>query len=135
MSDKVRYNDEMGRLVGSVALVLSARRLVINRGANHGVEIGDVFQVMSPDEQDVTDPETNQVIGQVPFEKLRVKVTEVQAQFSVAETYRRVTVGGTGLDSIFGPRREELERIRAPADERPEGDSTVRIGDPVQRID
>ena len=133
MSEQVVDNDKTEALVGSVALVLSARRLVINRGAHHGVKVGDVFRVMSPDPEDITDPETGEVIGQVPFEKLRVKVAEVQSQLSIAETYRKVMTGGAGLDNIFGPRREELERIHSPADERPEGDSTVRIGDPVRR--
>lgn len=133
MSDLDVYTDEGGALLGFVARVLSARRLVINRGAKHGVEIGDVFRVLSAAEEAITDPETGLVIGTVPYEKLQVRVTEVEEQMSIAETFRKIVSGGNSFENIFGPRREETERIRSPADEMPRGDSTVRIADPVRR--
>ncbi|MEU6563333.1 hypothetical protein [Nocardia nova] len=119
---------------GRVARVLSGRRLVINRGSDHGVGEDQVYAVMSPEGEVITDPDTEEVIGVVPVEKIRVRITEVQPRLAIGQTFRKVMVGGANIGGLFGPAREEVEAINSPTDERPLVDRVVRIGDPVELV-
>jgi hypothetical protein len=72
---------------GSIARIEDQYTLIINRGSDHGVETGMEFAVMADDGDQIIDPETGDVIGELPTEKLRVRVFEVQPKFSRAETF------------------------------------------------
>lgn len=72
---------------GSVARIEDQYTLIINRGSEHGVARGMEFAVMADDGDQIIDPETGDVIGELPTEKLRVRVFEVQPKFSRAETF------------------------------------------------
>jgi hypothetical protein len=90
---------------GRVAQLLNIRELVINRGKEHGVEVGMAFEILDQNGIDVEDPETGQVIGSVNLPKARVKVSHVEDKLCVARTYRKVrkNVGGSGaLLTDFG---------------------------------
>lgn len=135
--DETGINDEYQPIVAQVALVLSTRRLVINRGADDGVVVGDIFAISDPKPEPVKDPETGKVIGSIHLEKLRVKVIEVQEHIATAITYRKVTVGGAFASSggLFAPPREETEKIRASNDAMAKSaDSLVKIGDVAKEI-
>lgn len=58
---------------------------ITTKGATHYPMCGDILLVGG---EDIVDPETGYVIGQMPT--ARVKVTEVYEQFVVAVTYRIV---------------------------------------------
>ncbi|GAT11767.1 hypothetical protein H7I77_16210 [Mycolicibacterium novocastrense] len=75
---------------GSVARVEDQYTLIINRGAEHRVTEGMEFAVMSDDADQIIDPETGDVIGEEPGEKLRVRVYEVHPKYSRAETFVHV---------------------------------------------
>jgi hypothetical protein len=47
-----------------------------------------VFAVMADGGDEIVDPETGKVIGELPIEKLRAKVVEVQDQYARAVTFR-----------------------------------------------
>jgi hypothetical protein len=80
----------MGELIeGSVARVEDQFTLIINRGSEHGVELGMQFAVMADGGDPIIDPETNEVIGELPTEKLRVQVFDVHPKYSRAETFRK----------------------------------------------
>ena len=72
-------------ITGKVAAVLSARRLVINRGADHGVEHGMRFRVL--ESVNITDPDTGERLGELPREVARVEVIDAQPRYAVAHTY------------------------------------------------
>jgi hypothetical protein len=122
-------------ITGLVARVISNTRLVINRGREHGVEPGQVYKVMSREGEAIADPETDELIGVLPLEKVRIKVTEVYDRMAVAETYRQKTVGANSpLADVFGPPRDVLETFRSDEQSRIAGDPTVRIKDPVRQV-
>ncbi|AYE96951.1 hypothetical protein C0J29_21310 [Mycobacterium paragordonae] len=73
---------------GSVARVEDQHTLIINRGSAHGAEPDMVFAVLANAGEPIVDPETGEVIGELPTEKLRVKVVEVQPKYSRAVTFR-----------------------------------------------
>lgn len=86
------------RIMGMVARILNDRELVINRGAEHDVEVGMRFAVLDANGIEVTDPETGEPLGDVERPKTIVKVTQVKEKLAIASTYRSRTTG----ESIFG---------------------------------
>lgn len=90
------------RITGKVAAVLNARRLVINRGSEHGVEPGMRFRVL--EELNVTDPDTGERLGELPREVVRVAVIDVEPRYAIAHTFETYTtsspsIGGAALSS------------------------------------
>lgn len=137
------------RIRGSVAKILNTREIIINRGAEDGVEAGMKFAVLDPEEDEVTDPDTGEVLGVIRRPRLRVIVHRVEPRLAFARTSdaRRVDVGGLGYDweamsRIFDrirmpPRYEErAETLRTdePAWDGEDGDRPVRTGDPVEQV-
>lgn len=132
---------------GKVAMVLNSREVALNIGSNVGVEIGMIFNIMSQKLEDITDPDTGDVLGSVERPKVRVKVVDVQEKLSVASTYRTksVNVGGTG-QLAFGSvaralsppkwekRTETLKTDEAAWQEMDEMVSYVKTGDPVVQV-
>ncbi|MER7994399.1 hypothetical protein [Micromonospora chalcea] len=119
------------RIRGKVAQLIDERTLVINRGAEHGVQVGMRFAVLNRKGADVVDPDTNEPIGSVDVEKVLVKVVRVEARLAVARTFRSFT---TGIGAMFqsGVRHETLRTDSATyKQELDEEDSYVKIGDPV----
>lgn len=137
------------RIRGSVAKILSAREIIINRGAEDGVAGGMKFAVLDPAEDEVIDPETGEVLGVIHRPRLRVIVHRVEPRLAFARTFdaRRVNVGGLGYD--WEAMSRAFDRIRTPPryEERAEtlrtdesawdgedGERPVRTGDPVEQV-
>jgi hypothetical protein len=85
---------------GKVAGVVTERELAINIGESNGVQVGMRFKVLSGKPAEVRDPETNEVLGYVDQVKVRVKVTSVEARFSICRTYE-VSTSGVDLSFLF----------------------------------
>lgn len=132
-----------GLITGTVAKVESKRTVVLNRGSEHGVKLGDRFQILSRDGESIIDPETNEVIETIPYEKARVEVEELYTRAAIARTYTTHYVGGgptvfggSNLNELFGPRREVYDTFEAEVTqvEEVDKDLTVRVGDPIREI-
>ena len=137
-------------LTGAVATVLSPRELVINIGAEAGVQTGMKFAVLNPMGIAITDPETDEPLGSVPIPKVIVEITRVEPKLSVGRTFkkRRRNVGGQGLGALgmagvtnlFEPPKwvDEWETLRT--EQKPEvaeldpEQSYVKRGDPVEQV-
>ena len=142
---------------GKVARVLNKREIAINVGTTHDVTVGMYFDVMDALEQDIMDPETDELLGSIERPRVRVKVTHVQEKLSVAATYqgKRVNIGGTGDDrylkatinsftlgpfarSLMPPnwvtKYETLRKTKSIPDPLDEEDSRVKVGDPVVQV-
>ena len=117
---------------GKVAAIVNRRELVINRGANAGVQEGMKFRVMDR-LLEITDPESNETLGTLEREKVRVKVSEVHPKFSLAMTYETYEVSEPNLTGIFGSHR--LTRVRTlqttsdPVQSPDDRVASVRAGD------
>ena len=94
---------------GKVAAIINSRELVINRGAVAGVQEGMKFKVMDH-LLEITDPESNETLGSLEREKVRVKVSEVHPKFSIAMTYETYEVSEPSLTGIFASHR--VTRVR-----------------------
>ena len=65
-----------------IAKILEGGRLVINRGAEHGVTAGAAYLVYQQGDE-IHDPETGDSLGHLEIVKGRAVVTQVQAKLSV----------------------------------------------------
>ena len=74
-----------------VAKILNNRELVINRGSDHGVEQGMKFKIMGSEV--IRDPDTDEELGLIEREVIRVKAVDVQPRFAVAQTYQTYQIG------------------------------------------
>ena len=133
---------------GKVARVLSAREVALNVGKKNGVEPGMLFDILSTTGYEVQDPDTGVVIGSIDRPKVRVKITKVQDELSVAATYvsKRVNIGGTaeifGMSSLVATLRppqwvdrvETLKTDQSNFEELDEKESYVTTGDPVVQV-
>ncbi|WP_155769564.1 hypothetical protein [Mycobacterium asiaticum] len=91
-----------GNIEGSVARVEDQYTLIINRGAEHGTKADMVFAVLTEGGDQIVDPETGAVIGELPTEKLRVKVVDVQPKYSRAVTFRAIAPAKRSHPALTG---------------------------------
>jgi len=82
--------------VAKVAHVLDEYKVVINRGSDQGVKIGDTYLVYTIG-PDIIDPETKESLGPLEIVRGRTVVRHVQEKLSTLET--------TEVDEIPGRRK------------------------------
>ena len=131
-------------LRGKVAAVLNSRELVLNLGADDGVEVGMRFVILNSKGVDITDPDTGEVIGDVKVPKTVVKVVRVDGpKVAVARTFR-VIPGTPGLatvllqaNSSWAGSRDRVETLAIGPDtdlvaEIDDNKSYIKVGDPAE---
>lgn len=134
-------------ITGKVARILNSREMALNVGSEHGVKEGMYFDVLDPTGEDITDPDTGEVLGSVTRPLVRVCVTKVMEKLSVASTFKRtqVNVGGhgIGLETSFArmlmppkwvTKYETLKTDEKTWEDLPESKSYVKSGDPVVQV-
>lgn len=132
---------------GKVARILDTRHLVLNVGSTHGVTVGMYFDVLDPKGEDITDPDTGQILGSIERPKVRVQVIKVDEKLAVASTFKKkeVNVGGRGsvnvggLAEMFMPPKyvtkyETLKTTEKTWEDLSESESYVKSGDPVVQV-
>ena len=134
---------------GKVARVLNSREVALNIGREQGVEVGMLFDILTPKGHDIRDPDTGEVLGSLGQAKTRVKVARVLDKLSLAATYRVENVVDTKSKPtrsyeyvgmrLFEPprwvtRRETLRTTEATWDELSEEDRNISTGDPVVQV-
>lgn len=110
-----------------VIRIISQTELVIDAGSSQGVEKGMIFAVNG--ELDIRDPDSGETIEEIPYEKLRVKVSTLGENVSIAETYRRVRTR-LAQDILFGEAFAQQELIKTKEITMPrDWDTTISVGD------
>lgn len=131
---------------GKVAAIINRRELALNVGSEQGVAIGMRFAILNSKGVGITDPDTGEVLGDIPVAKTVVKVTRVDGpRLSTARTFR--TIPGTpGIADILAhtgnfvgtPAHVEtlsIDPSRRDVAELKDEDSFIKKGDPaVQAI-
>jgi hypothetical protein len=124
-------------LEGYVAAILNERELVINIGSNQGVAVGMKFKILANSPTSIYDPISKERIGELNLEKVKVKCTKVEEQFSVCTTYvvhrySGIFTATSQFQKMFED-REVVETLRIDPAYKPaplaEEDSYVKIGD------
>lgn len=134
---------------GKVAMILNDREVVINRGKEHGVELGTRYKVVETVQ--VKDPDTKETIGTIEREKIRFEIAHLEPAMSIARTYETYTYGGhpafrdnDSLRRHLNPSanimpRTDVKRIR-PSSQESTGENTgpdavpIEIGDVVVEV-
>ena len=94
---------------GKVAKILGSNEIVLNRGRNDGVRTGMLFEVFSPEGEEVWDPDTGETLGTVEDVKAQAEVTEVKDRLSVA---RLKQTAGSPFGAVdIGEMQENLQRM------------------------
>ena len=131
---------------GRVSRLFNSRQLALNVGRQNGVDVGMLFDILDPAYEDITDPETGEILGSIDQAKVRVEVTRVGDRVCLATTgvKHRVNVGGGGasidaLGRLFAPAKwitvyERLDKRPEGAEPIDESGSYVRVGDPVIQV-
>lgn len=121
---------------GKVAQIISERDLAINRGSDHGVEIGMKFRILSKKGIAIVDPDTHAPIGSVEVEKTSVKIVEVHERVSVGRTFKTIKQSGMIANSYLNQFRLATETFETLKDggnnsapDLDEKDSLVKVGD------
>lgn len=128
---------------GKVARVLNSREIAINVGADKGVDVGMRFDVLDPKYENITDPDTDELLGSIERSKVRVQIIRVQEKLSIASTYRKKTINVGGAWGSFSEflmpadwrtkyetlktKEQDWEYIEAK-------ESYVNVGDPVAQV-
>lgn len=124
MTDEIGMAEEGGELAhiveperrvqGKVAEVVSDREVILNRGSEHGVYPGMYFAILDPSAVGITDPDTDEPLGDIKIVKIVVRAVDVAPKLTLARTFRsrRVNVGGTGMGlSVFASALREPEYV------------------------
>jgi hypothetical protein len=107
----------------TVAHVLTAYKVVINKGAADGVQVGQRFLVYAVSKDPIVDPETREPLGHLEIVKGTGKVVHVQERMATLEsdiagpnarTVRRYTTPTTSMWLLMSGRQEEEVVDAAP---------------------
>jgi len=123
----------------SVVKLIDEYTLVINRGANDGVTLGDEFLVYYIDPEELVDPETGESLGNLEVVRGSAQATHVQAKMTTIKSNRFENKSGkiirrssspfSAMSSALGMGTEIVEtpsRDLVPFD-------SPQIGDKVKR--
>ena len=94
---------------GKVAKILGNNEIVINRGRGQGVRQGMLFEIFTPEGEEVWDPDTGETLGTVEDVKAKAEVTEVKDRLAVArlQNTQDMPFGAVNI----GEMQENLQRM------------------------
>ena len=72
---------------GKVAQIVSEREIAINIGKKDGVVQGMQFSVLAATPQEVTDPDTGELLDTIDRSKIDVEATEVRDKITICSTF------------------------------------------------
>ncbi|MDE0401003.1 MAG: hypothetical protein OXL96_24685 [Candidatus Poribacteria bacterium] len=110
-----------------VAQILSGQELVITAGSEDGVEEGMIFHVMG--DLEVKDPDTGEVLDEMPFVKVRLKASFVRPKISLAKTFSEHINPFSVSDALRMSVPERFEYVQKEGVKAK--DKTIYVGDPV----
>jgi hypothetical protein len=91
-----------------VAKILGKGEVVLNRGREHGVRQGMIFEIFAPEGEEVWDPDTGETLGTVEDVKAKAEVTEVKERLAVARIFDADSpFGAAGFAEV----QENLQRM------------------------
>jgi hypothetical protein len=109
----------MKAIRAKVAAILSPHSAAITAGAESGVLVGDIANVVKRTQ--IRHPDSNVILGEVTTPIVTLRISSVSEKFSIANTFRAATVGDLfsmlnrmGATGPTGP--DPVERITATQD-------------------
>ena len=109
------------RYFGKLVRITDEYSVVMNKGEDHGVDIGQKFLIVGMGEI-ITDPDTGEELEQLEIVRGKVEVTHVQNKISTLNSYEfdkdsditEITKvrSGNALASILGPQNTVTESVK-----------------------
>jgi hypothetical protein len=121
------------RFPAVVARIINPYRVVINRGIEQDIKLGQRFLVYSLSNEEILDPITNESLGYLEIVKGTGKVIHVQEKMSIiesdkTETSNRTITKKSSLYSFLGDAVEEIASPQqVPFD-------SVQVGDKAKPV-
>lgn len=98
-----------------IVKIINETTFVLNAGENYGIKKGVKFKIMDSEPELITDPDTNEIIGQLDNSKGIIEAEVVQEKMTIARTKLHTKIDRSPIYdtmSIFQPHettyREEL---------------------------
>lgn len=128
-----------------IAKILDEYNIVINAGTNHGVAIGDEFQILDVTSNPVEDPDTKEIIGYLNLIKASVIVIDVQEKMCICTSEESKTSMGILADTLSNMTGHmhpygKTEKVRLNIDYSDvtgglsKSNEPIRVGDSVKLI-
>ncbi|MBO0419066.1 hypothetical protein JZO80_02740 [Vagococcus fluvialis] len=88
--------------------ILSEYSVVINAGANDGIQIGDKFDILSQEKRILEDPDTFEILDEFDSYKGTILAIDVRDRYSICETPKSTITNPTSI--AMGALSETLTR-------------------------
>lgn len=139
MSDTLSHRESTRKIYpAEVVAVLSASKIVINRGTEHNVEAEDQFVLYEMSDEEILEPSTGESLGKLEIPKGTGEVIHVQEKMAVIESDREkpparkiVRRNNTLFAAASGQAAEEEEYV--PSDKRVPF-TNPKVGDLVKPV-
>lgn len=109
----------------AVASIINEYRIVINRGNEHNIRLGQRFLIYSLSDEEIIDPITNEPLGYLEIVKGTGKVINVQERISIIESDKTEILNkkiirkgslysflGDAVEEIASPERVPFEAVQ-----------------------
>jgi cell shape-determining protein MreC len=103
-------NTERTLYNGLIAKVINEYRLIINRGAEEGVEENMTYLVFEVGEE-IIDPETGESLGSMEITKGVGKIINVQEKMATIETITTQKIAVSPLESISTGQNHQIKKV------------------------
>jgi len=132
------------RYAGKVVSVSDKFTVIINKGSESGIVIGDKFLIIGLGEV-IIDPDTQEELERLEIVRGKAVVTHVQEKISTLQSceyekssgvreIKKVSLrGGVAIPGIFGPQDTVTESIK-PGEERLKELNGIQVGDHIIKL-
>ena len=87
MTSSTDHNQsKQGIFPATIASIINSTRVVINRGAEHGIKKGQRMLVYSLSKEEIKDPNTGESLGYLEIYKGTGKIINIQEKMSIVES-------------------------------------------------
>lgn len=108
-----------------IARVLSSTEVILNKGTDAGVEVGQIYGILDGRTSDIQDPDSGEPLGDFPRYLARVEIRSVQKLMSYATYYSPSLASTTFMELVGGARTSRKER---------EWPEAVSVGDQLRLV-
>lgn len=123
-----------------VIRILDEQSVMLNCGLNQGITCGDLFRVLSKEQEKIVDPFSNKTLGIIQRYKAKLEVVEIYENMCICQNARKSSLMGSLADAtsaLTAERRLDLnvDPSQITGNFKAEDDEMIQIGDEVESIE
>ncbi|MER2001260.1 MAG: hypothetical protein ABS862_01455 [Carnobacterium inhibens] len=116
-----------------IAKIISDTTVVITGGTTQGIKESEEFTIYGKSDEEVTNPDTGEVLGTLDVIKGKIKVIAVYEHMSVCENVERTNLNTPQIDNSFGQfvriKPLNVDRAQITGGYSPTATPLIKIGD------